>query len=76
LSATKSQQVVRRYALQLAQSMGIATELAEWFNRIIAQCLKHATKDKRKKRPSALEKLNRSIEPFLTKAQPNETAFA
>jgi hypothetical protein len=76
LSAVKSQQIVRRYAIRLAQSLGVVAELAKLLDRIITHCLNHATKDKRQKRQSTFEKLNRTMEPLRPNSQPGEATLA
>ena len=57
LSAVKVQHIVRRYALRVALSLGSLERLIAVLNQMITRCCKSALKDKRRKRPSTLRKL-------------------
>jgi hypothetical protein len=57
LSAVKVQHLVRRSALRVAQSLGSLEQLMTVLDQLITRCLKSALKDKRRKRPSTLQKL-------------------
>jgi hypothetical protein len=57
LSAVKVQHLVRRYALRVAQSLGTLEQLVTVLDKLITRCLKSALKDKRRKCPSTLRKL-------------------
>jgi hypothetical protein len=57
LSAVKVQHLVRRYALRVAQSLSALEQLMTVLDQLITRCLKSALKDKRRKRPSTLRKL-------------------
>ncbi len=57
LSAVKVQHLVRRYALRLALSLTSLEQLITVLDKLITRCLKSALKDKRRKRPTTLRKL-------------------
>jgi hypothetical protein len=57
LSMVKVQHLVRRHALRLALSLGSLEQLTTVLGKLISRCLKSALKDKRRKRPSTLHKL-------------------
>ncbi len=60
LSAVKVQHIVQRYALRLAQSLDAVEHLVTVLDKMIAHCLRHALKDKRRKRPTTLQQLQQA----------------
>ena len=60
LSPVKVQQLVRRYALRLAQSLDSLGQLVTVLDKLITRCLKSALKDQRRKRLSTLQQLQTS----------------
>lgn len=74
LSAGKAQRLLRHYAVRLAQSLGSVESLTQMLHQIIARCLKQALKDKRQKRLSTFQKLDRLIEKHTLILDPTITA--
>ena len=61
LSLVKVQHIVQRYALRVAQSLGALDQLATVLGKLIAGCLTSALKDRRRKRPTTLQKLQIAV---------------
>jgi PII-like signaling protein len=57
VSAVKVQHLIRRYALRVALSLGSLEQLVTVLDKLLTRCCKSALKDKRRKRPSTLRKL-------------------
>ncbi len=57
LSAVKVQRILQHHALRLAQSLDSVEQLTQQLEQIIARCLTHGNKDKRRQRLTTLQKL-------------------
>jgi hypothetical protein len=59
LSPVKAQRIIRHHALRLAQSLADLAHLLKRLSKLMARCSKVARKDKRRKRLSTYQKLER-----------------